>query len=158
MATTEKSFILKQDVLGRITVPKEKREDLLDIFEASGSSAASFARNHSVHPQTFASWIQKRRRNRGDYQKEEVRKRLRMRKNTAPSLNKSDQPAQKSSDKKEVFHLLEIHTEHSPEPQAALEKLESTPVELVLPNGVMIKLSSETQLPLIKTLIKELPC
>ena len=54
--------------------------------------------------------------------------------------------------------ILEIQTEDRPEPQAALKTVETSPIELVLPNGVVVKLSSETQLPLIKTLIKELPC
>ena len=75
----ETGEILKVDVLGRVTVPKEKREELLDTFEASGMSGAQFAQHHGIHVQTFASWIQKRRRARGDYESEEMRSKLRMR-------------------------------------------------------------------------------
>ena len=47
---------------------------MLDVFEAGDLSAAAFARKHGVHVQTFASWIQKRRRSRGGYENEEVRR------------------------------------------------------------------------------------
>ena len=52
--------ILKVDVLGRVTIPREKREELLDTFEASGMSGAQFAQHHGIYMQTFASWIQMR--------------------------------------------------------------------------------------------------
>jgi hypothetical protein len=72
--------ILKTDVLGRITVGRDQREAILDAFEASGMSGQAFAQHHGIKVQTFASWIQKRRRARGDYQNEEVCRKLRMRK------------------------------------------------------------------------------
>ncbi len=80
--------ILKVDVLGRVTVPKEKREELLDAFEASGMSGAQFAQHHGINVQTFASWIQKRRRARGDYEDEEKRRKLRMGKRRPKSKSK----------------------------------------------------------------------
>ena len=36
--------VLKQDERGRVRVPRERRESLLDEFEASGTSGARFAR------------------------------------------------------------------------------------------------------------------
>jgi hypothetical protein len=57
----------KRDILGRITTPKAQREALLDEFERSGLKGRPFAKLVGVNYQTFAVWIQKRRRARGDY-------------------------------------------------------------------------------------------
>ena len=59
--------ILKVDVLGRVHTPTEQREAILDGFERSGMPATRFAKKHGINYQTFASWVQKRRRLRGDY-------------------------------------------------------------------------------------------
>jgi hypothetical protein len=59
--------ILKQDVLGRVRTPKERRELLLDEFERSGVPGVKFAELVGIKYQTFATWIQKRRRKRGGY-------------------------------------------------------------------------------------------
>jgi hypothetical protein len=61
--------LLKTDVLGRVRTPVDRREMLLDEFEKSGVSGKKFAAMTGVGYQTFASWIQKRRRARGDYEK-----------------------------------------------------------------------------------------
>jgi transposase-like protein len=66
---TEKDEILKTDVLGRVKMPPEKREAILDEFERSAMSAASFARRIGVNYQTFATWVHKRRKARGQYPK-----------------------------------------------------------------------------------------
>jgi transposase len=67
MPTDEATTILKRDVLGRVTFTKEQREALLDEFERSGLKGKPFAKLVGVNYQSFASWIQKRRRARGDY-------------------------------------------------------------------------------------------
>lgn len=59
--------VLKTDVLGRVKIAKEHREALLDAFEEAGVSGKSFARLHGVNYQTFASWLQSRRKERGLY-------------------------------------------------------------------------------------------
>jgi hypothetical protein len=59
--------ILKTDVLGRIKTPRARRDELLDQFEASGLSGQKFAELVGLKYQTFASWVQKRRRQRGGY-------------------------------------------------------------------------------------------
>jgi hypothetical protein len=64
--------ILKQDALGRVSHTAEQREALLDEFERSGMKGLPFARMAGVNYQTFASWIQKRRRARGDYARREA--------------------------------------------------------------------------------------
>jgi transposase len=61
--------LLKTDVLGRVQTPVERREALFDEFERSGLSGKEFTAMTGVNYQTFASWMQKRRRLRGDYEK-----------------------------------------------------------------------------------------
>jgi len=57
--------VLKQDGRGRVRVPAERRELLLDEFEKSGASAAQFARLAGIKYATFAGWVLKRRKERG---------------------------------------------------------------------------------------------
>jgi hypothetical protein len=65
--TTER--FLKTDVLGRVRTPADRRQELLDEFERSGISGAEFARVVGVNYQTFATWVQARRKKRGVYPK-----------------------------------------------------------------------------------------
>lgn len=67
MSSNAPTTILKRDVLGRVTVGTSQREALLNEFERSGLKGVPFARMVGVPYQTFATWIQKRRRARGDY-------------------------------------------------------------------------------------------
>ena len=67
LAETALAEILKTDVLGRVRVRKERREQILDEFERSGMAGKPFAKMIGVNYQTFASWIQKRRKARGQY-------------------------------------------------------------------------------------------
>jgi len=60
--------VLKQDAAGRVWSPAERREALLDEFEKSGLPATQFAAHVGVKYPTFASWVQKRRRERGPAQ------------------------------------------------------------------------------------------
>jgi len=66
-----KSLILKTDALGRVRMPKDRREAILDAFERSGMSGQAFAERIGVKYPTFATWVQKRRRSRGDYKFEQ---------------------------------------------------------------------------------------
>ena len=56
--------ILKVDTRRRVRLPREKREALLDEFERSGVSGARFAGIYGIKYQTFANWMQKRRKER----------------------------------------------------------------------------------------------
>ena len=56
---------MKQDVRGRVRVPVERRQALLDEFEKSGASGAKFARLAGIKYATFAGWVLKRRRQCG---------------------------------------------------------------------------------------------
>ena len=59
--------VLKPDVLGRVKTGVRQREAILDEFERSGLSGTKFAAVAGVNYQTFASWVQKRRRATGAY-------------------------------------------------------------------------------------------
>ena len=65
--TTLPDEVLKTDVLGRVRTPVERREALLEEFERSGVSGKKFASLVGMNYQTFASWVQKRRKARGQY-------------------------------------------------------------------------------------------
>ena len=63
-STNTKAEVLKQDSRGRVRVRVERREALLDGFEKSGASGATFARLAGIKYATFAGWVLKRRRKR----------------------------------------------------------------------------------------------
>ena len=56
--------LLATDARGRVRVPVERREALLDEFERSGLSGVKFAQMVGVKYPTFALWVQKRRKGR----------------------------------------------------------------------------------------------
>ncbi len=55
---------MKKDVLGRLRIPKERREALLAEYDGSGMSGAAFAPWAGIKYPTFASWLQARRQQR----------------------------------------------------------------------------------------------
>ena len=67
MTASDDDEILKVDALGRVWTKPERREAILDAFEQSGLPGTVFADQHGINYQTFATWMQKRRRKRGDY-------------------------------------------------------------------------------------------
>lgn len=71
---TEETLILKTDALGRVRMPAERREAILDAFGQSGMSGQAFAKHVGVKYTTFATWIQKRRRKRSEYPKKKLPK------------------------------------------------------------------------------------
>ena len=62
MIEAGETVILKTDMLGRVKTPAARRERLLDEFERSGLSGQEFAQLAGIKYQTFATWVQKRRR------------------------------------------------------------------------------------------------
>ncbi len=56
--------LIKTDVLGRMHRTPEQREKILDQYERSGLSGAKFAALCGVKYQTFANWLQDRKRQR----------------------------------------------------------------------------------------------
>lgn len=53
---------IRRDKLGRRTLGRERREELLARFAVSGMTQAAFARREGVSEQTFASWRKRVRR------------------------------------------------------------------------------------------------
>ena len=64
MEPTEQAIILKTDEVGRVRMPADRREQLLDEFERSGLSGARFAALAGIKYQTFATWMRARRKRR----------------------------------------------------------------------------------------------
>jgi hypothetical protein len=61
--TTDTSIeILKQDSLGRVRTPRARQEAILGEFDRSGMSGQQFAQYLGINYQTFATWVQKRRK------------------------------------------------------------------------------------------------
>ena len=56
--------LLKVDSLGRVRVTAQRREALLDAFERCGVSATQFAARAGLKYTTFATWRQRRDRQR----------------------------------------------------------------------------------------------
>ena len=54
--------ILRTDTQGRVRTSPQRRESLLVEFDQSGLSGTKFAELAGIKYQTFASWLQKRRR------------------------------------------------------------------------------------------------
>lgn len=70
VTTDTDEVLLRTDRLGRVLMPADKRELILDRFECSGLSGKRFAAQIGVKYTTFATWVQKRRRERGEYANE----------------------------------------------------------------------------------------
>ena len=103
----EPEVLLKTDRLGRVQMPADKRELILDRFESSGLSGKRFAAQIGVKYTTFASWVQKRRRERGDYSNEACEP------VKAPlTLVEAivEESSSKATDGKRVFWLAEVQT------------------------------------------------
>ena len=53
--------VIKTDGKGRVRMPADQREKLLEEFERSGISGPQFAAEVGVKYQTLAGWVRKRR-------------------------------------------------------------------------------------------------
>jgi hypothetical protein len=54
--------ILRKDSIGRVVVTRERRAALLEEFDRSGMSGGQFAKWAGIKYQTFAYWVQQRRK------------------------------------------------------------------------------------------------
>lgn len=68
------TILLKTDVLGRVKMPLDRREALVDEFEKSGMSGQAFAKWAGLNYQTFATWVQKRRKKTNYYEQKRVKR------------------------------------------------------------------------------------
>ena len=126
--TTMPEDLLKSDVLGRVRTPGGRREALLDEFERSGLTGQKFAGFVGVKYQTFASWMQKRRRARGEY----------------PKLKA---PAGGAKESEPVQWLVAVSEEG---------RAKSNGLRLELPGGAWLKIVDAEQAALAGRLLREL--
>ena len=131
--TPTDEVVLKQDVLGRVKTPKARREQLLDEFERSGLPGLKFAELAGIKYQTFATWAQKRRSQRGYY------------------------AAGKLTPAKPSVQWLEAVTEP---PAEAVVKAGALFLVLHLPGGVRVEISDVKQVAMAAALVRALqrPC
>lgn len=64
-SATVEPEVLRLDIRGRVLVSAERREALLEEFERSGVSGASFARMAGIKYPTFMQWLSRRRQSAG---------------------------------------------------------------------------------------------
>ena len=128
MDGVEPPKILRRDALGRVRVPRERREELVDEFERSGLPATRFAQAAGINHPTFAWWVQQRRHARGDYNRK---------------------PRTASA----AIRFVEAVTPPCPEPRplAAQDVL-----ELTLPGGVILRVCTPKQAALAAQLLNAL--
>ena len=136
MTPTEEA-ILKTDVLGRVRTSRERREHLLDEFERSGLSGQKFAALVGIKYPTFATWTQKRRRQRGAY----------------PVVPQRGIPA-RTTDK---IRWLEAVVEGAP---GSVAKASASFLVLHLPGGARVEIGDLKQVELAVALLRALqkPC
>jgi transposase-like protein len=132
MNTDTTSIILKTDSRGRVRTPLQRREELVAEFERSGLPATRFAALVGVRYQTFATWVQKRRKRDGGAV-------------AAESAASGSRPVR----------FAEVRLEGASAPVAA-------PLRVLLPGGAVVEVSAGAQVPLaaqlIKTLCGGVPC
>ena len=125
----EEERVLRTDALGRVRTSVERREAILDEFERSGVSGPKFAEVHGINYQTFSTWRQKRKRERGEYPEAKAKG-----KNTAAP----------------TFALIETS------PAAEAKSDADMGLELVLPGGATLRIDNENQAALAAVLLRTL--
>lgn len=135
MDNDEANGVCKRDAVGRVRVPATRREALLDEFERSSLSGAQFARAAGIHYQTFACWVQRRRHDRGDYER---------------------RPKARSA----ALRLVEAVVAAPQASPAQGPCLEGESLEVLLPGGAKVLLAHASQVPLVAQLLRALarPC
>ena len=126
--TTLPDEILKTDAMGRVRTPRARREALLAEFARSAVSGRKFAALVGVNYQTFASWVQQRRKQRGGY----------------PSAAQGA----------EVLRLVEAVVEAGSDEAAAVMGREVLRVEL--PGGAWVEIGGGRQVALAAALLRAL--
>ena len=68
--TNPDTGLIKVDCIGRVRTTPEHRRALVAAFEDSALSGPEFCSHHGIKYQTFATWLQKHRRETGAYPSE----------------------------------------------------------------------------------------
>ena len=132
MADTTTEHMVRVDCFGRITTTRERREALLAEFDRSGMSGQRFAAWAGIKYPTWASWVQKRRKEEG----------------------RAPLPKAKPKRKGQVRWLEAVVAKNAPAPECA----SSGTVGLIVqgPGGVRIEVNDAKQVSLAVQLLREL--
>jgi hypothetical protein len=120
--------LLKTDDLGRMQTPLARRERLLDEYERSGLSGAKFAALTGIKYSTFATWAQRRRKQR----------------DSSPTTAKPDHSV------RWLEAVVEQAQNRDGQKPAGLR--------LQLPGGVAVEIADEKQAALAAVLVRALAC
>ena len=132
--------VLRTDVLGRVKTPRARQEALLDEFERSGVSGQKFAALVGINYQTFATWAQRRRRERGTVPPRTRPRPARPRATPEPGTAGP-------------LRLLEAVVE-----KAARAVPEGVPLCVQLPGGARVEVGDARQAALAAALLRALAC
>ena len=135
-----RNAILKRDVKGRVRTGARHREMLLDEFERSGLSGPKFSEVAGVCYQTFAGWMRKRRRTRGERDLSAVP----VRAQPGPSLVRWVEAETGFPDA--AGQAAELKRQDDP----------AMPLTVKLAGGVTVEVSHESQLSLVAELARQL--
>jgi hypothetical protein len=132
MADMTTEHILRVDCFGRVTTTRERRAALLAEFDRSGISGQRFAKWAGIKYPTWASWVQKRRKEEGQ----------------------TPLPKAKPKRKSQVRWLEAVVVKNAP----ASESTSSGTAGIVVqgPGGVRIEIHEEKQVGLAVQLLREL--
>jgi DNA-binding transcriptional regulator YiaG len=141
--------ILRTDVLGRVQTPADLREAILDEFEKSGLSGTKFAKTRGIKYPTFATWIQERRKVRGQYPDPVVAQ-------VSPEASLGSTPLWDGTDRKKSFTFVELIRKQS-EPTPPTQNDGGDRLLLIeLGDNVKIHVQNDQHILLVAKLIKSL--
>lgn len=128
------SALIRSDRSGRLLIRAEQRTAILEAFDASSLSGMAFCRQHGLSYSTFATWVQRRRKeNRAD----------------PASLLRIRQPDKPRFAEVCLGQPAALATPHSP-------------LRFSLPSGATVEISDPAQIPLLAELLRVLlparPC
>jgi hypothetical protein len=89
-----------------VQTPADLREAILDEFEKSGLSGTKFAKARGLKYPTFATWIQERRKVRGEYPDPVVAQ-------VAPEASLTSNPLWDGTDSEKSFTFVELPRQQS---------------------------------------------
>lgn len=142
--------ILRTDVLGRVQTPADLREAILDEYEKSGLSGTKFAKTRGIKYPTFATWIQKRRKVRGQYPDPVVAK-------VSPEVSLKSPLLGDGADGKKSFTFVELTRKQSSEPTPpTLNDGGDSLLLIELGDNVKIHVQNDQHILLVAKLIKSL--
>ena len=128
--------VLKRDALGRVKSDAAQRERILDEFERSGLSGVKFSAVVGIKYATFASWVQRRKRQRpGSGRKRRARKSAVERALPVPRLG---------------------WVEAKVERRALVPVAEKRALRVALPGGALLEIADEAQALLAARLLRAL--